>query len=243
MDRQVAEALRDTWPAGSVCNIGGLRMAMSDGGGDRVNSAHSAGEWQDADIAQVARAYRDAGRSPLFQVRDDDARLSDRLSEMGFGPSRGTAVLSVMAQDLTDREIPPVTAFAMWPPLAIQRDIWRAAGIDAGRQEVMARVGLPKAAILGRIEDRAAGAAFVAQSAGVAVVHALEITASLRRKGLAGWMMRRAAIWACENGADRLVLAVMRDNDAALALYRGLGFREIGGYSYYGPDQDRARHD
>ena len=97
----------------------------------------------------------------------------------------------------------------------------------------MQRVAGPKAALLGRIEDRAAGAGFVAIHSGVAMVHGIEILPDWRRKGLAGWMMRRAAVWARENGARRLALAVTRANAPAIALYRGLGFRDAGGYAYF----------
>ena len=108
-------------------------------------------------------------------------------------------------------------------------------GIGPARQAIMDRVQLPKAAILGRAEDRAAGVAFVAVSNGIAVLHALEVLPVMRRKGSAGWMLREAAFWAAAQGAEQMLLAVTAGNSAALALYRGLGFTDIGGYSYYSP--------
>ena len=136
---------------------------------------------------------------------------------------------------LTDRPIPPVTAFAIWPPLAIQRQIWVAGNINPARQVVMERVSQPKAALLGRIRDRAAGAGFVALHDRTAMVHAVEVLPAFRRQGLAGWMMRQAAQWAQEFGATRIGLAVSRVNTTAQATYASLGFTVQGSYAYNGP--------
>ena len=69
----------------------------------------------------------------------------------------------------------------------------------------------------------------------VAVLHAVEVAPALRRRGLAGWMIREAAFWAGARGADTMLLAVTAANDPARALYRGLGFDDIGAYVYYRP--------
>ena len=134
---------------------------------------------------------------------------------------------------LNDQVVPEMTAFTIWPPLAIQGDIWAAGNISAARQAVMPLVTLPKTSILGRHQDRAAGAAFVAVDGPVAMVHAIEIAPGFRRKGLATWLVRKAAEWAQDNGATRLGLAVSRANTGARALYDRMGFAEIGGYAYW----------
>lgn len=233
MDAALAEAFEATWPAADYADAGGFRVGRGQGAGGRVSSARVVGPWTDADIAAAAAIHAMWDQSPVFRVLDDDTRLISALEAHGYRRETPTVVLEVPLAALTDRAIPPVTAFSVWPPLAIQRDIWTASGIGAARQQVMARAAAPKTAILGRIEDRAAGAGFVAIHAGVAMVHAIEILPDWRRKGLAGWMMRNAAFWAQENGADRLALAVTRANEPAIGLYRGLGFIEAGGYAYY----------
>nr|WP_230383175.1 GNAT family N-acetyltransferase [Paracoccus shanxieyensis] len=91
----------------------------------------------------------------------------------------------------------------------------------------------PKTALLGRLDDRAAAAGFVAIQGPVAMIHALEVLSAFRRRGLAGWMMRAAAQWAQQAGASTLALAVSRSNTPAMALYRSLGFAEVGGYGYW----------
>lgn len=100
----------------------------------------------------------------------------------------------------------------------------------------MPRVALPKTSILGRDEDRAAGAAFAAVDGPVAMIHAVEIAPGFRRRGLAGWLIRKAATWAEANGATRLGLAVSVANTGARALYDRMGFVEIGRYAYWTQD-------
>ncbi|MDB6177233.1 GNAT family N-acetyltransferase [Paracoccus sp. Z330] len=229
----IEAACRATWPAQTVQEVGGFRVGHGDGGGDRVNSALSFGAWTETDIRDVIEFQRSCGQTARFQVGDDQVDLRDRLIAMGFRPSRATVVLCAYIDGLTDLALPPVTAFDLWPALAIQNDIWAAAGIAADRLAVMGRAAQPKTTILGRMDDRAAGTAFVAIAEGIAVLHALEVVPELRRKGLAGWMVRRAAFWAGDRGADTLALAVTRGNSAALACYAGLGFAETGGYSYF----------
>ncbi len=136
---------------------------------------------------------------------------------------------------MTDRAIPPVTAFAVWPPLAIQRDLWRELGIGAARQAIIDRAAAPKAALLGRVADRAAGVGFVGVHGPVGMIHALGVLPPFRRRGVAAWLIRQAASFAERNAAARIALAVQRDNVAALALYAALGFSEVEGYRYFSP--------
>lgn len=229
----MASAFEATWPAARYVEVGGFRLGLAEGAGRRVNSAYAASEWQQEDIDLAIRRSLGEGCAPAFRVMDGDAPLTKALAGRGFRPETPTAIMAAEITTLTDQDIPPVTAFAIWPPLAIQRDIWTACGIGPARQQVMQRAVEPKAALLGRTHDRAAAVGFVAVHQHIGMVHAVETLPDWRRNGMAGWMMRRAAEWAADNGADRLALAVTRGNAAALALYGGLGFAEVAGYAYY----------
>lgn len=233
MDVALAEAFEATWPAAEYADSGGFRVGHGAGAGGRVSSARAAGVWRPEDIPAAIAQHEEWQQRPLFRVLDDDAALIEALAGHGFRRENPTLIMELETQALTDREIPRVTAFPIWPPLAIQREIWASGNIGPARQQVMTRVPAPLTSILGRIEDRAAGAAFVAAHSGVAMVHCVEVLPALRRKGLAGWMIRSAAIWAAEQGAERIGLAVSRANGGAVALYREMGFREVAGYSYY----------
>ena len=233
MDAALAEAFEATWPAAEYGDTGGFRVGRGLGAGGRVSSARTIGRWTEADIDAAIARHRGWDQQPVFRVSDDDTALTAALEARGFRRETPTAIMEIATSGLTDHEVPPVTAFALWPPLAIQREIWAEGNIGTARQAVIDRVPQPKTAILGRVSDRAAGAAFVAIHGGVAMVHCVEILTEWRRRGLAGWMMRQAAFWAEEQGVTRMGLAVSRANTGAVALYRALGFREVAGYGYY----------
>ena len=228
-------AFQATWPAADHARAGGLQVGRGLGGGGRVSAARAVGPWQPADIDAAVGIQRGWGQPPLFAVEDGDRRLSQALADRGWRPARATVLLQAPVAALALRPVPPVTALPLWPPLAIQRGLWTELGIGPSRQAVMDRVAGPKWAVLGRIEDRAAGCAFAAVSGPVAMLHALVVVPWLRRRGLAGWMTCRAAGLAAEAGAEVLALAVLRDNAPALALYGGLGFGPVGGYAYWAP--------
>ena len=112
-------------------------------------------------------------------------------------------------------------------------EIWAAGGIGPARLAVMARVPEPRGYLLGRLDDRPAGAGFVALARPRR--HAARprgrrpspaATASARA------MTAAAAGWAPAQGATTFALAVTRAKRAALALYRRLGLAEAACYHY-----------
>ena len=233
MDALLARAFEETWPAAEYSDAGGFRVGRGFGAGGRVSSARAAGAWVPDDIRAAEAVHRAWNQQPMFRVLDTDRALIDALTAAGYRAETPTAIMQAQVAALTDQAIPYLTTFAVWPPLAIQRDLWSAGNIVPSRQAVMDRVTGPKTAILGRIDDRAAGAAFAAIHADVAMVHAVEVLPPFRRRGLAGWMMRQAAFWAGDGGATRVGLAVSRANAGARATWDRLGFSEVAGYAYY----------
>ena len=233
MDRDLANAFEATWPAAEYARAGGFLVGRGLGAGGRVSSARVDGDWVGDDIDRAAQIHAGWGQVPMFRALDQDQDLIAALEQRGYRRETPTAILDIAAADLTDCAIPPVTTFCVWPPMAIQRDIWAAGNITRARQAVMDRVPAPKTAILGRVEDRAAAAAFVAIQGPVAMLHGIEVLDRWRRRGLARWVVRQAAFWAQEQGASRLGLAVSRANTGARALYDAMGFREAAGYGYY----------
>ncbi|SNR40755.1 GNAT family N-acetyltransferase [Paracoccus sediminis] len=233
MDAALAQAFENTWPAAEYATAGGFRVGRGLGAGGRVSSARAVGAWTADDIPAVETIHRAWDQPPMFRVLDSDPDLADALLAAGYRRETPTAILAAPIAELTGQPIPPVTTFAIWPPLAIQRDIWVAGNITPARQAVMDRARGPKTAILGRIDDRAAGAAFAAISGDAVMVHAVEVLPPFRRRGLAGWMARQAALWAAEQGATRIGLAVSRANTGARATWDRLGLSEIAGYGYY----------
>ncbi|MFV0410550.1 MAG: GNAT family N-acetyltransferase [Paracoccus sp. (in: a-proteobacteria)] len=231
----VETAFEASWPAAEYAMAGPLRIGRGLGGGMRVSSARATRPgWDSTDIDHAIRIMEDWGQPSSFRALEGDG-LGEALAARGWQGRMTTLMMQAPVIALTDLPVPEVTAFALWPPLAIQREIWTAAGIGPARLAVMERASAPKTALLGRTKDRAAGTAFLAGAGDYAVLHALEVIPAARRQGLAGWMIREAAFWAGAQGHRMLLLAVTAENAPAIALYRGLGFSTVAAYRYWQP--------
>ena len=233
-DAATLDAVLDgTWPAAETRACGAFTLRRSPGGGSRVSAAtHDADTLPDpADLDAALAIMRGWGQVPRFCIRDGQARLDALLAARGFLRHDPTVIFVAPLAALPGPP-PRLTAFAVWPPLAIQEDIWHAAGIGPDRLAVMHRVEGPRTAILGRVGDRPGGTAFVAAHGDVAMLHALEVRPASRRQGLARHMIAGAADWARGIGCTALAVAVTRDNAPARALYSGLGLREVAAYHY-----------
>ncbi|HMO06212.1 MAG TPA: GNAT family N-acetyltransferase [Paracoccaceae bacterium] len=223
-------ALAETWPAAAEHRAGAWLLREGAGAGSRVSSARPLGPVGSSDLPLLQDAAARLGQSPLVQVRAGQDALDAMLAAAGYALRDETLIMAAPVGAL-----PPasrMTAFALWPPLGIQRDIWAESGIGAARQAVMERVTGPKAALLGRLSDRAAGVGFVAVSEGIAFVSAVAVLPAFRRQGCARNMMGAAAHWAQAAGATHLALAVTRANEEAGALYASLGMEVVGKYHY-----------
>ena len=221
-----------TWPAAGRRNVGPWVIRTGNGGGNRASAATATGPVDAAAVTQGVQAMRDLGQEVVFMVRDGEDALDARLAEAGCFVRDATLIRACRITDLTGPPIPPVTAFAVWPPLAAQRDIWAEGHIGPARLAVMARVTGPKTTIFGRIDDRPAGTLFVAMHGETAMLHALEVSPAHRRKGLAQHLTRAAARWAQRQGATQFSLLVTATNAGANALYAGLGLAVVGRYHY-----------
>lgn len=223
-----------TWPAAAVHQLGPFTLREGRGAGSRVSSASLEAPYTQADLEAVIAAHRALGQVPKFQIRPglpgNDALDAD-LAARGYEVADATVIHTAPVETLAG-EVPPVTAFAHWPPLAIARELWESEGIGAARQAVMARAAGPKACVLGRKQDRAAGAMFIGLSGERAMIHALVVLPEMRRLGLARAMIHEGARWAAEAGAREIALVVTRANVGANALYLSMGMVEAGGYHY-----------
>lgn len=175
---------------------------------------------------------REAGQAPLVQVLEGQADLDALLAAEGYAVVDPVTLYAGPLAPVAALDLPRLAAYPVWEPLAVMAEIWAEGGIGPARLAVMRRAPAPRTALLGRAEDRPAGVAFVAVHRGIAMVHALEVRAAMRRRGVARHLMIGAARWAAAQGADRLGLAVTRANAGANALYRGLGMQPEGAYHY-----------
>ena len=221
-----------TWPTAAKRQLGPITLREGQGGGSRVSAASVEGSATEAEIETAEQAMRAMGQDCLFMIRDGQDDLDAQLGARGYLVKDPVNLWVCPIEKLMDVEIPRVTTFALWSPLEIQREIWIAGGIGMARQAIMERASGPKAALLGRYDDKPAWAGFVAVHDGVAMVHALEILPHQRRRGMGVWMMRQAAFWAAENGATEMAVLCTKENAGANGLYASLGMTNGGQYHY-----------
>ncbi len=230
-------ALDATWPAAETVDRAGWRLRLGAGGGKRVSAASPLGASAGlGDVAEAEAAMRAWGQPPLFRLTEGDAAL-DRsldgaLAARGYAPVDPTLLYAVPVARLAGEASHLAAVYRVEGLPAILEEIWEAGGIGPGRRAVMARVRLPKAQLLSRAGDVPCGAAFVAVDGEVAMVHAIEVLARLRRHGAARLLMEGAARFAAEHGAATLALAVTEANVPARGLYARLGMAEAGRYHY-----------
>lgn len=220
-----------TWPPLHSTEIGPWCLRDGDGGGKRVSATTAERTLQDSDIDGANEQMRAQGRPPLYMIRNSDAALDAMLKARSFKVVDPTRIYVVPARDIA-KTYPMTTTIPAWPPFALQREIWEDGGVDAARLRVMERVTGRKTSLLGRLGDTPGGTVFVAADGPIAMLHALEVKPSERRKGLGEILVRAAALWATEQGAEWLALAVTRTNEAANALYTRLGMSPVAEYHY-----------
>ena len=223
--------LNQTWPAAAVRERSGWTIREGKGAGNRVSSATAlTSKFGRIEIAE--QAMLDLNQPQQFMIRDGEDDLDADLAIRGYEILDPTLLYAAPIQSLTATAVPHMSAFEFWPPLAILAEIWAEGGVGTTRLAVMERAPEPKISILGRTENRASAAAFVAIERNIAMLHALEVTKSLRRKGVARNILRAAAHWAQEHGAHHLSVAVTAANLPANALYLNLGMSVVGKYHY-----------
>ena len=229
---RVCDAIDATWPAAGTQRLGSWLIRRGAGGGNRVSAARAVAPVTPADVPQAEAAMRDLGQAPLFMLRPGDDAVDAVLADAGYVVQDATRIYAAPVAALTTPHPPPVTAFTVWPPLAVQASLWAAGGVGPARLDVMARATGPATTILGRLDDQPAGTLFVSLDGDIAMLHALEVAPRFRRRGLAQHLTRAAAIWAERQGARSFTLLTTVANTGANRLYQGLGMEVIGRYHY-----------
>lgn len=209
--KALLEQMEPTWPPARAWREGPWMLRDGAGGGGRVSAATLEGE-------------PDGTFPAMVMVREGEAALDAALAARGHGIDDVVVLYEAPVAELTGA----ASARPEWPPSNATVEMWARSGkIGPARLAVMERCLCPKTVIACE-----GGAAFVAVNGDLAVLHALEVAASHRRRGLARDLLRAAAGWAEGQGATRLGLVVSEDNTAARALYSGAGMREQGRYHY-----------
>ena len=220
-----------TWPPERAWQAHSATLRDGQGGGKRVCAATSDTIPDAAGLAQLEQDMRAMDQTPLFMIRAQDAGLDQALADSGYQVIDPVHVYRAPIAALTNVPMPPVTCFTIWQPLAMMVEIWAQGGIGPGRIAVMERAAV-KTGILARWNEKPAGAAFAGLHGNTCMVHAVEVLGHQRRQGVAQWMMRKAAFWAQENGAEWMSVLCTKANQPANQLYQAMGFEAIGAYHY-----------
>ncbi|NDV02881.1 GNAT family N-acetyltransferase [Pseudoroseicyclus sp. CLL3-39] len=220
------DVIEATWPPLATERRGGWTIRRGGGGGSRVSAATLEGAPGGIDEAEAA--MRALGQHPLVMIRAGQEALDEELAARGYAVKDPVVTWAAPPAELAAR----TDVTGRWPPGPEAEAIWAAGGIGPERVAVMARAAGPKVALLAKEAGSPAGTAFVAMDDDIAMLHALEVLAANRRRGLARRLVQAAAGWAEAEGASLLTLLVTRANGGANALYSGLGMAELGGYHY-----------
>lgn len=223
----------ETWPAAEKVACGPFMLRHSQGGGKRVNAATVTGQANMDDIMVAEARMTDKGHRPLFSLRPGDEVLDDILASRGYAVVDRTNIFAVSAEQLAALATDPEQAsMAVWEPLAIQLEFWAQAGVGADRIAVMDRADCPKTALIGRHDNSPGGTCYVGASAGIGMMHSLEILPNARRAGMGRAMTIHAAQWSLQQGASEFAVLCVDTNAPANALYEKLGMRQVGQYHY-----------
>lgn len=233
--RALFAVLEATWPAHSQRRLGAWTLRDGQGGGKRASAASVDGGTASADLGPAEAEMRRIGMRPLFMVRGGQGELDRLLEGAGYEVVDPVNIYLGAVNDLARGDLPPggqAACYRLWPPMAIQREIWAEGGIGPARVSVMARVQGDRTALLARLDGRAAAAAFVARAGDMAMIHAIEVRPAFRRRGAGRAVMREAARWAAELGSAHLAVVCTAANAGANALYRSMEMHRAGHYHY-----------
>jgi len=226
------DVIEATWPPASLTEVGPFTVRDGAGGGKRVSAA-TINQPVTADDLPIAEAAMQAlGQVPLFMIRQGEGDLDSLLEAQGYSVIDPVNIYLSPVAPLAQAELPRVSAFTIWEPLAIMRDIWARGGIGPERVAVMERADGPKTGLFGRHDSRPAATGYVGMHGGIAMVHALEVLARDRRQGIGRNLMVQAARWAQTHGASQIAVICTQANAGANALYASMGFALVGHYHY-----------
>ncbi|WP_427939345.1 GNAT family N-acetyltransferase [Achromobacter marplatensis] len=234
-DPSIAElftALEATWPPASTKRVGPWKIRNGCGGGQRVSSTTAEALVVVSDIALAEDAMSGLHQNRIFMIRPGMEQIDALLERQGYRIKDSVVVYLADVPQLATEPLPHASVFEIYPPLGIMAELWMAGGIGPDRLAVMERVQGPKTALLVRCEDFPAGVAFVAAYQRIAVIHAIHVTAALRRKGVGTNIIRASARWAQGRGATHLALAATRTNTDGRALYTSNGMKVLAEYHY-----------
>ena len=154
----------------------------------------------------------------------------DHINEIG-GSGRGAADLTIRSGALDDLDAVYALECAAFSADRLSRRALRRFLKASHRPVLVARIG-----------GRLAGYILISMNARsrAARIYSLAVDANLARRGVGRELLRAGERFALAHGRAAMRLEVRYDNEAALALYRRLGYEDFGRYPGYYADGAEA---
>ena len=227
---QIDALISKTWPAESILHTPPVTLRFGVGG-QRASAATVDSPITPEQLRAAEDAMKERGEF-LFRIRHRQDDLDRLLSDQGYARRDPTNILLGPTSEILSTGRASVTAFAIWPPLGIMKNIWTENDVDEHRQAIMERAPHPKVAILGRGNAKPGGVAFASADTGIAMIHAVAVQKDLRRQKIAQSMMVAIAEWANSNDIPWIATLCTENNTIARRLYQSLGMKIVGQYHY-----------
>jgi GNAT superfamily N-acetyltransferase len=228
-------AADEAWPAPVRARLGDWILRAADNWTGRANSALAVGDPDrplEAAIDAVVQWYRDLGQPPLINAPMPlAAPVNAALDARGWTARplvlvQTAPIAAVLATVERRTDLPPVelsrTPSADWFAMVTEHKGTLPAAarrlLTAVPETVFAHVRGADGELIAVARGTVTGPQ---RWHGVALV---QTAPGVRRRGLAGHVVRAMAEWAAERGAIRAYLQVEERNTAAVALYQRMGF-------------------
>jgi GNAT superfamily N-acetyltransferase len=243
--RAIEEASFGAWPAFAQVLDDGWVLRFADGHSKRANSVNgvypSFGDVE-AKITRAEGWFRAQGLPTVFRVSPlaEPADLDDRLTARGYGTFETSRAL--YCPDVTGVAAPALPEGVTLRLDPTPGDGWLDAylaltPLDARKTAALTRMlGLIVPAVrFGWLQEdgRPLAAAFVVVQSGLMGTYDVVTAPAARRRGLMRCLLGHLTQWAVtEADAKSGALFVVATNAPAVALYEGLGYRELYRYHY-----------
>lgn len=228
------------WPATSVHFDGtwAIRLTAAHPS-KRLNSVNPLDRADVADLEErverIVQRFRMFGRPPTFrQTPLSPSALDEHLASRGW---RRFDEAIVMTADISDIDFTetidqiPLKDIGRFVEAAL-RVRERDAALKPGLSEVIGAISPACGLFVVEEEGAPVSTAMCVQEGALAGLFEVGTCQPIRRQGHARKIVASALKWARMQGATTAWLQVEADNEAALALYRPFGFREVYRYFY-----------
>jgi N-acetylglutamate synthase len=230
------EAYVNSFPAPAQVLLDGWLLRFAGGYTRRANSiaplTDKIGDDVQAKIAACATLYAAQGLPPLYRIPSfHDAALDTTLAELGYAREGDTLVLQASIEAAA-----PVDAVELTEGFPTEE--WLDAQalfsggsetIRAARRRILGALGVPCVFAASRIDGPGSPIASLAMGAvhaGHLCLHMVVTDPAARRRGLSRQTVAAVMAWGRDKaGATTACLGVAAGNEAAITLYRGVGFR------------------